>query len=193
MAVFGRYGFFQIVVSFFPLSFGGFVQADEGVDETVGDEMELFGLQVVFHGTFLISQLEEGMSFHQVGIGKLVIGHRGIVACFDCFVEHLLVKVATGQSKPVRSRIRILVNQLIEEEGGFFKQSLGIVTIAGDGKVGFFFGIFFESARQPCQCFFRESHVNVHIGYIDDIGQVVLIVYAVEYRFRFFFFAFAQQ
>ena len=96
MAVFGRYGFFQIVVSFFPLSFGGFVQADEGVDETVGDEMELFGLQVVLHGTFLISQLEEGMSFHQVGIGKLVIGHRGIVACFDCFVEHLLVKVATA-------------------------------------------------------------------------------------------------
>ena len=62
------------------------------------------------------------------------------------------------------------VNQLIEEEGGFFKQSLGVVTIASDGKVGFFFGILFESARQPCQCFFRESHVYVHIGYIDDVG-----------------------
>lgn len=155
MAVFGRYGFFQIVVSFFPFSFGGFVQTDEGVDETVGDKMEFFGLQVVLHGTFLISQLEEGMSFHQVGIGKLVIGHRGIVACFDCFVEHLLVKVATGQSKPVRSRIRILVNQLIEEEGGFFKQSLGVVTVAGDGKVGFFFGIF----SSP-----RVSHVNAFSG-----------------------------
>ena len=47
MAVFGRYGFFQIVVSFFPFSFGGFVQTDEGVDETVGDKMEFFGLQVV--------------------------------------------------------------------------------------------------------------------------------------------------
>lgn len=135
------------------------------------------------------------MSFHQVGIGKLVIGHRGIVACFDCFVEHLLVKVATGQSKPVRSRIRILVNQLIEEEGGFFKQSLGIVTIAGDGKGELLLRHIFPSPpRQPCQCFFRESHVDVHIGYINDIENgIVLIVYAVEYRFCFFFFAFAQR
>ena len=43
-------------------------------DTNLEHEMELFGLQVVLHGTFLISQLEEGMSFHQVGIGKLVIG-----------------------------------------------------------------------------------------------------------------------
>ena len=160
--------------------------------EEIGADGFIFFCQgIILKRAFFISKLIESMSFHHIGIGKFFIWHDCIVARLNGFVKQLLFEIATCQSEPIRGWIRILVYQLVIEHFGFILQTLCQETVGCYGQILFFLGIFFQSPCQPWYSLIGIPHINIHIGYVHDVGQVLFVFYGVKELFRFIYFAFA--